>query len=187
MTTDFVMRIGRAISTISVGARRAIYLGILTLLVAAPPARASGNHEQLPLAIDLRAAGAVSATDQLVILVAATREGCSYCALLKREILLPMLRSGEYEKRILVRELVIEPETDVIGFDGRTVSSSELASKYSIKITPTVLLLDNAGKPLHPPITGINTAEMYGFYLDRAIDQALARLKSSRPPTTAQE
>jgi thioredoxin-related protein len=187
MATDFIMRNGRAGTAPSVWARQAFCLCGLMLLMSSAFARAPGDQAQLDLATDLRATGQASANQQLVILVAATREDCSYCALLKREILLPMLKSGEYEQRILVRELVIEPETDVIDFDGSTVSSADWALKHSVKITPTVLLLDEAGKPLHPPLTGINTAEMYGFYLDRAIDRALARLRTSRATAMAQE
>jgi hypothetical protein len=43
-----------------------------------------------------------------------------------------------------------------------------------------VLLLDSSGKRLHPPLIGIANAEMYGLYLDQAIDEAAARAREGQ-------
>jgi thioredoxin-related protein len=161
--------------------------GALALLLTFQCALASDQPKELEAAADLRTLGQISASGNLVILLAATREGCSYCALLKREILVPMIRSGSYDDKVLIRELVFEPDTDLIDFDGRPVSSAELVARYAIEIAPTVLLLDHRGKTLHAPMKGINTVEMYGFYLDRAIDQALAGLISDPSAAPQQE
>lgn len=161
--------------------------GALTLLLTAQLALASDGQPELQVADDLQAVSRISSAKQLVILLAATREGCSYCTLLKREILVPMIRSGSYVDKVLIRELVFEPDSDLIDFDGKPVSAAELAARYSIEISPTVLLLDHEGNTLHPPLTGINTAEMYGFYLDRAIDQAIASLISGLISAQEQE
>ena len=49
------------------------------------------------------------------------------------------------------------------------------------------LLLECAGNPLQPSIRGINTAEMCGCYVDRAIDQALSCLNADQSTMKAQE
>jgi thioredoxin-related protein len=157
------------------------------ILLFAPSAHASDNHTTILTATNLQSDGRASATRQLVILLAVTREGCPYCMRLKHEILAPMIKSGEYEEKVLIREMMIEPESDMIDFTGRAVSSGDVAEHYSIEITPTVLLLDHSGRQLHPLMPGINTAEMYGFYLDRAIEQAQTVLKSGEPAGPDQE
>ncbi len=164
-----------------------IVLTVLALVSSGPAACETIASDELEKAGDLQAVSQAAASRNLVILLAATREGCSYCALLKREILVPMIRSGSYDDKVLIRELVFEPETRLLDFDGSAVSSDVLVRRYSVDIAPTVLLLDNKGSELHAPLVGINTSEMYGYYLDEAIDEALSRLKSGRAASEEQE
>jgi len=44
-------------------------------------------------------------------------------------------------------------------------------------VTPTVLLLSPAGEVLAEGIVGVNTVEMYSYYLDEKIAQALDKLR----------
>lgn len=162
-------------------------VGALVLLLWGQLAQATGGQVRIPVAEDFQADVKTIAGERIALLVAVTREGCPYCARLKREILLPMLKSGEYEGKVVMRELIIEPESSVVDFEGQALSSADVAARYSVEITPTVLLLDHTGRSLHPPITGINTAEMYGYYLDRAIDRALNALSGGQSTIKAQE
>jgi thioredoxin-related protein len=172
---------------ISIKARSQVWICSIIILLFSPVTYTSTSQIELPLAVDFQADGRIAAAGQLVILVVVTREGCRFCALLKHEILLAMIKSGEYEEKVMIRELMIEPESDLIDFNGRPVSSSSVAAQYSTDITPTVLLLGSNGKPLHPPIVGINTVEFYGYYLDRAIEQALAELGPGKSAIQDQE
>jgi thioredoxin-related protein len=110
------------------------------------------------------------------ILLVVSQEDCPYCELLKREILEPMLISGEYDGRVLIRELFIDSELPVRDFDGQTITPDELARRYRARLTPTVLFLDDRGRELTEPMIGINTVEFYGYYLDAAIDTARKHL-----------
>lgn len=127
---------------------------------------------------DLAADAAAARAAALPILLAVTREDCRYCALLKREILVPMLRSGEYRDKVLIRELVIEPSMAIKGFDGLPTDSVSVAEALEATLSPTVLLLAPDGRRLEPPIRGINNAEFYGYYLDQAIGRALTALRT---------
>ncbi len=127
---------------------------------------------------DLSADAAAARAAALPILLAITREDCRYCALLKRDILVPMLRSGEYHDKVLIRELVIEPSMTVTGFDGLPADSASVAETLEATLSPTVLLLAPDGRRLEPPIRGINNAEFYGYYLDQAIGRALTALRT---------
>jgi thioredoxin-related protein len=132
------------------------------------------NSATVQQVVDFRLEATEAAASGANLLLAVTRVGCPYCAKLRREILAPMIRSGEYTHRVLIREMLMEPDTAVTDFSGQLTSTAEIAARYGVSITPTVLLLDPSGRSLRPPITGINNSEMYGFYLDQAIAEAAA-------------
>jgi len=123
-------------------------------------------------AVDFRQEAAATAERGVTLLLAVTREGCAYCAKLRREILAPMIRSGDYVDKVRIREMMMEPDMPIIDFSGQPTTTAKLAARFGVSITPTVLLLDSSGNSLRAPITGINNADMYGFYLDQAIAEA---------------
>jgi thioredoxin-related protein len=139
------------------------------------------NSATVQQVVDFREEAAAAAEMGVVLLLAVTREGCGYCAQLRRDFLAPMIRSGEYTDKVRIRELMMEPETAVRDFDGGVTTTAEIAARHGISITPTVLLLDSAGTRLRPPITGISNADMYGFYLDEAIAEAMKARAGGRP------
>jgi len=132
--------------------------------------------------VDFRLEAAAAAASGVNLLLAVTREGCSYCAQLRREFLDPMIRSGEYVDKVRIREMMMEPDTAIRDFSGALTTTAGIAARYGISITPTVLLLDASGASLQPPLTGINNAEMYGLYLDQAIAQAAAARSGDTQP-----
>ena len=101
-----------------------------------------------------------------------SQEWCPYCDQIKDEILNPMLRSGEYDDQVVLAEFKIDSEHSVRGFDGLEVGSNELARRYRVRVTPTLLFLDAQGRELTDRLRGINTPEFFGFYVDRAILRA---------------
>jgi thioredoxin-related protein len=135
---------------------------------------------EVPKATDLAADARLAASKQVPILLVVSQDHCSFCHLLKREILRPMLISGEYDDKVIIRELLIDEGESVVNFQGRTVEAAELAHTYRSYLTPTLLFLDHQGRERAPRIVGINTIEMYGYYVDEAIDQALASIRRTR-------
>ena len=124
------------------------------------------------------ALGERARSGRMPILLVVSQEDCPYCELLKREILEPMLVSGEYDGRVLIRELLIDAELPVRDFDGQAVAPDALARRYRARLTPTVLFLDDRGRELTERMIGINTVDFYGYYLDAAIDSARERLRA---------
>jgi thioredoxin-related protein len=141
------------------------------------------NSATVQQVVDFRLESAAAAASGVNLLLAVTREGCRYCALLRREFLSPMIRSGEYAYKVLIREMMMEPDTTITDFSGQETTTAEIAERYGVRMTPTVLLLDPSGRSLLPPLTGINNAEMYGLYLDQAIDEAAAMRARERQQT----
>lgn len=117
---------------------------------------------------------------QVPILLVFSQEDCPFCERLKKEIIEPMLISGDYTHRVLIREFMIDDDDSAIGFDGKPVAPMDVFQNYGLFVTPSVLLLDNQGVELAERLVGINTVDYYGYYLDEAIDKAL--LKIGQPP-----
>lgn len=107
-----------------------------------------------------------------------SQHDCPFCERLKEEVINPMLVSGEYDNRIIIREIMIDDDQDIRDFDGNPVAPREVFTRYLLYVTPSVLLVDNMGNELAERQIGINTVDYYGYYLDQAIDQALRTLRS---------
>ena len=59
----------------------------------------------------------------------------------------------------------------------KATTHREFASRYKITLTPTIWFVDQDGKALVQPIVGLPTLDFYQAYLDRAIDDAQAKLQ----------
>ena len=152
-----------------------LLVAALALLVPAAAGAAPDGFQTDDLAADGR-----WAKDRGVpILLLFSADYCTYCARLMEEFLEPMGRSGEYADRVLIRELKIDGYRDVKDFAGRTVSPEDLAYRYNISVTPTLLQVDVEGRELVKRIVGLGTVDFFGLYLDDAIARALARLKGN--------
>lgn len=127
---------------------------------------------EVPVGRDLHADGRSAGHSGRPILLVFSARYCDYCELLEEEILRPMILGGQYEDRVIIRKLVLDSGLPVEDFDGRRRQASELSSRYRVRVTPTVLLVDGQGNEIAERLVGINTVSMYGGYLDAAIEQA---------------
>lgn len=127
----------------------------------------------IPVSNSLAADARLAKDRALPIMVLFVASDCPYCVLLEEEFIKPMLRSGEYGNKVIIRQLDISTGADLEDFSGLQVSPASIANRHQVYVTPTILFLDANGKELVPRMIGINTIEFYGGYLDNAIDQAL--------------
>ena len=130
---------------------------------------------------DLAADGRLARELGVAILLLFGADYCSYCTRLIEEFLDPMRRSGDYDDLILIREVKIDGYRSLRDFGGRQVSPEELAYRYDISVTPTLLLLDPEGRELTKRIVGLGTVEFFGLYLDDSIARSISKLKQRRP------
>ena len=96
----------------------------------------------VPLVRDLQSDGLLAQQQQLPILLTFTASYCDYCDLLEEEFLQPMLLSGEYEDKIIIRKLVLDNGSRLTDFSGHQVSAARLADSYRVTVTPTILFVD---------------------------------------------
>jgi thioredoxin-related protein len=146
---------------------------LLTLLVLSWRA---GAAVQVPVTNDLQADGALAGQRHLPILLVFTASDCSYCDLLESDILKPMLISGDYTNKVIIRKVVIDKQGGLRDFDGKPTTAHALADRYGVYVTPTLLFLGPHGRELTHRMVGINTVDMYGGLVDAAIAASLKRL-----------
>lgn len=135
------------------------------------------NPPEVPRGRDLHADGQVAAARTLPILLSFSTRDCGYCQLLEEDFLKPMLLSGLYENKILIRKVLIDEGQTLVDFDGRAVDADRMASRYRVHAVPTVVFVDAHGHELAERMVGINTVEFYGGYLDQNIDTALTQVR----------
>ena len=127
---------------------------------------------------DLQADARRARAQGVPILLLFSADYCTYCDRLMEEFLEPMRRSGEYDDRVLIREVKIDDYGSMTDFDGARVNPEDLAYRYDISVVPTLLLLDTDGRELTKRIVGLGTVEFFGLYLDDAISRSVAKLKN---------
>jgi thioredoxin-related protein len=106
---------------------------------------------------------------------------CSYCHLLEAEVLNPTLLNRDYDRRVLMRKLMVDNATRLTDFDGTgQVSAEQLASRYKVYVTPTLLFVDSRGREIAERMVGVTPLEFYGGYLDMALDASVDTLRAQR-------
>jgi len=133
---------------------------------------------EIELATDLQAEAREARERRLPILLNFSARFCDYCRQLDDEFLRPMLISGEYSDRILIRQVLLDNGSRVADLAGERIATRALADRYRVFVTPTILFLDWSGREIAQRMTGINTPEMFGGYLDNCIDTALYAIRA---------
>ncbi|VAW51377.1 hypothetical protein MNBD_GAMMA05-861 [hydrothermal vent metagenome] len=119
-----------------------------------------------------------AANSNKIIMLEVSASYCDYCRILEEEIIKPMLRSGDYTKDVLIRQLEIDSAYLVNDVTGEKITSSEFAEKFKIKITPTLLFLDSGGNEVSERILGVYSLDFYGSYVDKALINGLKVIKN---------
>jgi len=127
---------------------------------------------------DFQALSAKMKEKKLGLVLMFHAENCPYCALMEREILSPMVVSGEYDDRVVIRKLQIDEARDIKDFDGSIVEPSDISTRFGMSVTPTLVFVDYRGKKKAETMVGINTVDYFGVYLDQEIDKLMHNIKA---------
>lgn len=161
-----------------------LLVALIAMALAAPLGSVMAEEDPPPAPIeeaaDLAALGQRAAANGMVIMLLVSQDHCPYCVLIKEEIVRPMIRGGDFPGQLLIRELFIDLDRRVIGFDGEDWDAGTLAAHYEATLTPTLLFLGPRGEELSDRLVGINTPEMYFYYVDEAIRKALQVIEVRR-------
>ena len=108
MRSDLVQSSGRAVRTLLLALLLTPWLLIAVFASSAAEASSQTDTVTVPQALNLRSDGIEAQAQDLVLILMLSRTDCSYCALLKREIIGPMIASGDYQDKVMIRELLLE-------------------------------------------------------------------------------
>jgi thioredoxin-related protein len=103
----------------------------------------------------------IAQKSQVPILILFTADACPYCERLKQDVLEPMFDSDVSNRLAVVREIDINSGGKMTDFNGERIRSRQFKDRYQVFATPTLLILDQSGKPLAEPIVGYNSMTEY--------------------------
>lgn len=157
--------------------KKFIYLLITASLLVANVARAE-DIPQLKETVDFHSLGEKANQKELPILVMFSQAGCYYCTILEDQYLRPMLKSGDYRDKVIIRKVKIDSFDTLRNFDGKEIDASDFAGKYRAYVTPTMVFLDHKGNELTKRLMGVGTEGFFANEIDQAINISLNRLRS---------
>lgn len=114
--------------------------------------------------------------NKLPMLLTFVADYCHYCEIVKEEFLKPMLRSGDYGDRVLLRQLDITSGEEIMLVNGKKQYAGDFAEEHKVIVTPTVLFLDAEGTEISERLVGVTTVDYYGGFLDEGINASLEAL-----------
>ena len=103
--------------------------------------------------------------------------GCTYCKRLEKDIISPMIKSTEYDNKILMRKILWEESMPIIDFEGERMSAENFLLKYNIMATPSILFLDKNGNEIVKRLDGYRSPDLFWHYLDSSVNKAVKVLK----------
>lgn len=139
---------------------------------------AAHGTREVPYATDLAAVGAEAREKKVAVLLMFGTPSCPFCLRLLDEFLIPMTRNPEYGGKVIMRQVELNGSRALRDFSGRATTHGRFARQQGIRFAPTVALFAPDGAPLGEPLVGLSTPDYYGAFLDRAIDEALAKLRT---------
>lgn len=153
---------------------RILLLYALLLLPTAVIAEQAGIRPALVEATDLAVERAKALREDKVILLLVSQDHCPFCHQIKREVLRPMIASGDYRDALIIRELFIDTGEWIKDFNGQMVDAAEFAHGYGVDLTPTLLFLAPDGSELTERLVGIQTPDFFYYYVEQSVNQAIA-------------
>ena len=150
------------------------YMAFTSLAVA--------TDASVPPAMNLQKDGIVAQEKGIPVLLEFSMHGCPFCEEVEEEVLQPMLISGDYDNKVIIRKIMIDEDMSITDFNGKQVAYEDLASRYNVFVTPTLVLLHGNGEVMGLEMVGVTTIDFYGAYLDQAIEMALHKTSTVAKP-----
>ena len=133
-------------------------------------ANAAAAAPKVSVVTDLSALSPESAQRKVPILLMFAAEDCEYCERLEEDVIRPMMISGEFDRRAIVRKVMLDSPAKLKDFSGKKLNVDNYATQHKVRVTPTLMFVDANGKELAPKVIGYQTSDFYAAYLDVAID-----------------
>lgn len=145
---------------------------IISFVFILIPAFASAKETTVQMSENLQSVGLEAAQSKKPVMLVFAAKDCGYCDRLEADHLAPMTVSSEYDSRVIIRKVMIDSYDYIKDFDGGKRSAEDIADKYGITVTPTVMMFDNEGKRITKKLIGYNGNEYFGWDLEKLITTA---------------
>lgn len=142
-------------------------------LLLAPLARAV----EVPVLVSVQADLREMQQRRLPMVLLVHMPGCGYCHYVMEEHFKPMVLSGKYVNRALIRQVAADDADDLLDASGRSLSGRAFARSLGVRFFPTVFILGPDGQVLGEPLVGVANIDLYGTQLESALQKAEAGLK----------
>lgn len=152
---------------------------VAAILACGATATCAQGTAQLPRGDDFAVLGKEARARRTPIMIAFVQASCIYCTIAKRDHLVPMHLDAKLRDQVIIREVDIDRREKLRDFNGEAATPQEFSQRYQVKRVPTVVVVDDRGKPLAPPVVGLLVEDFYGFYLQQAVEAALAKLRAA--------
>jgi thioredoxin-related protein len=151
---------------------RFCFLIVTCALLGAAPAMG-----QLQQADDLDQVAAEARAKRIPVLIAFMQQSCPYCAIARKNHLLPIQADPQWGKRVLIREVDVDRNTALRDFAGAPTTHRAFARIHQVQKVPTLIVFDADGKPVGSPLVGLLTEDFYRLYIEQAIENGLTKMR----------
>lgn len=148
-----------------------VFLGLM--------AGAAWAETPLPPVQNLQQSVLKTAAKDQPLIVMFSLPNCPFCEKLRRTQYQFLAKEG-----YVVQQIEITSRASVTGFDGMPTTGVQLARQFGIQLAPTVLFFGPGGKEIGERITGAPTADFYGAFIDRALQESAQALKTAKASGT---
>ncbi len=100
-----------------------------------------------------------------------TSARCPWCIAIKKEQLGPRTKSTT-QPGLIVVEFDVDDGGQFTLPDGARMTARAWGARYGLKLTPTVVMLDQLARPLTEPLVGYSSRDFYSVYLEQQIEIA---------------
>lgn len=111
-----------------------------------------------------------------IIMLEMSATYCVYCKELEREIIHPMIISGDYEQ-VIIRKLEINQHHSIDLPNNESTTPFQFAHSKKVSVTPTLLFLNHKNEEVAKRIIGINSIDYFSAYVDDAIKTGTESIK----------
>ena len=132
---------------------------------------------QLQQADDLAQVAAEARDKRIPVLVAFMQQSCPYCAVARRNHLLPLQSDPLWRNRVLIREVDVDRNTSMRDFSGAATTHRAFARVHDVRKVPTLIVFDADGKSVGSPLVGLLTEDFYRLYIEQAIEGGLNSMR----------
>jgi thioredoxin-related protein len=131
----------------------------------------------LARATDLHQSARLSREKRKPILLAFTLTQCPYCAIVRQRYLATLDSDPRWHDKLIVLELPLDAPALSHDFSGQSTTAATLARRFDIKKVPTLLIFNDQGQALAPPLVGFNSEDFYGAYLEQLLETGLKKMR----------